>query len=444
MYISILFLPLLGGLILGKFCGIKGGPKLSILLILISMILSLIIFYEVGLTGPVTIILGNWINFSNITVNWSFIYDSITISMLIPILIISTCVQIYSLNYMKNDPHICRFYNLLCLFTFSMLLLITGDNLFILFLGWECVGLISYFLINFWFTNITNNISAIKALFMNKIGDWGIILMLILAGIIFSDFNIGTLLALCHLINPWLITCINCTFILAACAKSAQIGLHTWLVAAMAGPTPVSSLLHSSTMVTAGVILLIRFSPFLEISPISLLFCIWLGSFTALLGASCGLIDNDIKRVIAFSTTSQLGYLFVICGLSQYSLAFTHLLNHSWFKSLLFLASGSFIHAIFDQDIRKMGSLILLSPISALVFILASLSLIAFPFFTGFYSKDFLLELLLIPSNFTHTIAYLFTLIAAFLTSLYTLRLLMSALFSFPHFNSSILFHNDS
>ena len=207
----------------------------------------------------------------------------------------------------------------------------------------------------------------------------------------------------------------------------------------MAGPTPVSSLLHSSTMVTAGIVLLIRISPMLENSSTALMVVIWLGSLTALLGAGCGLVDNDIKRIIAFSTSSQLGYLFVACGVSQYTIALTHLLNHSWFKSLLFLASGAFIHAVFDQDIRKMGSLVLLTPISYAVFLLGSLSLVAFPFFTGFYSKDFLLEILLVPLNITHTIAYIFTLLAALLTATYSIRLLMLAMYSRPHFPLALL-----
>lgn len=207
----------------------------------------------------------------------------------------------------------------------------------------------------------------------------------------------------------------------------------------MAGPTPVSSLLHSSTMVTAGIVLLIRISPILENSSTALMVVIWLGSLTALLGAGCGLVDNDIKRIIAFSTSSQLGYLFVACGVSQYTIALTHLLNHSWFKSLLFLASGAFIHAVFDQDIRKMGSLVLLTPISYAVFLLGSLSLVAFPFFTGFYSKDFLLEILLVPLNVTHTIAYIFTLLAALLTATYSIRLLMLAMYSRPHFPLALL-----
>ncbi len=437
MYLSILLLPLLASLLANnRWSGVIGGPLLSSICLFIATLFALIAFYEVGFNqSPITINLGEWINSGSININWEFLFDSLTVSMLLPIMIISTCVQIYSREYLRNDPHICRFFSLLSLFTFAMLLLISADNLFLVFFGWELVGLVSYLLVNYWYTSTSNNGAAMKALFMNKIGDWGFILAIaIIITLYGGDLSFGTLFTLNQYIEPNFLLILNLTFLLAASAKSAQLGLHTWLAAAMAGPTSVSSLLHSSTMVTAGVILLIRISPMLEYSSTVLILIIWFGSLTALLGASCGLIDNDIKRDITFSTSSQLGYLFVACGLSQYSIALTHLLNHAWFKSLLFLASGAFIHAIFDQDLRKMGSLVLLTPLSYLVFLFGSLSLVAFPFFTGFYSKDFLLELLIVPLNISHTIAYLFTLIAAFFTSTYSIRLLMLAMYSKPNF----------
>jgi NADH-ubiquinone oxidoreductase chain 5 len=439
MYISIIFLPLMASLLANnKYTGVIGGPLLSSILLFISTLLSLIAFFEVGFNqSPVSIDLGDWITCIN--VRWEFLFDSVTVTILLPVMIISTCVQIYSREYLKTDPHICRFFSLISLFTFSMVLLVTADNLFIVFMGWELVGLVSYLLVNYWFTSTSNNGAALKALFMNKIGDWAFLLVLFQSLAIFHDLSFSTLFAVCHLAHPNLLLLLLLAFLLAASAKSAQLGLHSWLSAAMAGPTSVSSLLHSSTMVTAGVILLIRISPMLEYSSTALLIILWLGSLTALLGASCGLVDYDIKRVIAFSTSSQLGYLFVACGLSQYSLALTHLLNHAWFKSLLFLASGAFIHAVFDQDLRKMGSLVLLTPLSYLVFLLGSFSLVAFPFFTGFYSKDLLLEILIAPLNFTHSFAYLFTLIAAFFTSTYSIRLLMMAMYSQPNFPLAIL-----
>lgn len=441
MYLSILLLPLLASLAgNSRICGVYGGPRLSAFLLFIATIFSLIAFFEVGFNGsPVSVILGDWINNGNIHLSWDFIFDSLTVSMLIPIMIISTCVQLYSLEYLRTDPHISRFFSILSLFTFAMLLLIAGDNLFIVFFGWEAVGLVSYLLVNFWYTSTSNNLAAMKALFMNKIGDWGFILAIVFSMSIYSDLSFPTIFALSSKTDGNLLLLFNLSIILAASAKSAQIGLHSWLAAAMCGPTPVSSLLHSSTMVTAGIFLLLRISPCLEQGSTALMVVIWLGSLTALLGAACGLVENDIKRIIAFSTSSQLGYLFVACGVSQYTVALTHLINHAFFKSLLFLASGAFIHAIFDQDIRRMGSLVLLTPITYSVFLLGSLSLVAFPFFTGFYSKDFLLEILLVPLNITHTIAYIFTLFAALLTATYSIRLLMIAMYSRPHFPLAIL-----
>lgn len=440
MYLCILFLPLLAALIANnKWTGIQGGPKISISIMILTTLLSLIGFYEISITSSDISINLLWFNLGNYNIEWNIIYDSITITMLMPVMIISTCVQIYSYTYLENDPHLNRFFSLLSLFTFAMLLLISGNNLFLIFLGWELVGLVSYLLVNYWFTGVNNNLAALKALFINKFGDWSLILTITLSLAIFGSIELSTIFSLSNKMNEELIMWLSITILIAASAKSAQLGLHTWLASAMAGPTSVSSLLHSSTMVTAGVFLLIRMSPLIEYSDTVLILILWLGSFTALLGAACGLVDNDIKKIIAYSTCSQLGYLFVACGLSQYTIALTHLLNHAVFKSLLFLASGAFIHAIFHQDIRKMGSLVLLSPISYLVFLLGSLSLVAFPFFTGFYSKDFLLELLIVPLNFTHSIAYIFTLLAALFTVLYSLRLLIQTMYSLPQFSLIIL-----
>lgn len=442
MYIAILVLPLQGSLLAtNRKCGVIAGPRLSLLSLFIAMLLSLVAFYEVGLNGAaVSINQGNWVNNNNINVSWEFIFDSLTVSMLMPVMIISTCVQMYSLEYLKEDPHLPRFFSYLSLFTFVMLLLITGDNLFIMFMGWEGVGVVSYLLVNYWYTSTANNLAAMKAQFMNKIGDWGFIQAIVLAMGIYMDISLATIFSLSHHMNPDLLLFFILSIILAASAKSAQISLHTWLAAAMAGPTPVSSLLHSSTMVTAGIYLLMRFSPILELSSTALMIVVWLGSLTALLGAACGLVENDIKKIIAFSTSSQLGYMIVACGISQYSLALFHLINHAFFKSLLFLSAGAFIHAVIDQqDIRKMGSLNLLTPISYSVFLLGSLSLMAFPFMTGFYSKDFLLEILLVPLNISHTIAYVLTLLAALLTTIYSVRLLAYAMLSRPQFPLSLL-----
>ena len=442
MYLAILFLPLAGSLLASnRKCGIKGGPKLSIFCQSLATLFTLVAFFEVGLSGaPVHINLGDWLHNNNQRISWEFIFDSLTVSMLIPVMIISTCVQFYAQGYLESDPHLPRFFSYLSLFTFVMILLVTGDNLFLVFMGWEGVGVVSYLLVNYWFTILNANRSGQHALFMNKIGDWGLIQAISFSVAIFADLSLPCLFALVSYINADLVLLLSLTFIVAASAKSAQISLHTWLAAAMAGPTPVSSLLHSSTMVTAGVYLLMRFSPILELSSTALMVIIWLGSLTAQLGAACGLVENDIKKIIAFSTSSQLGYMVVACGISQYSQALFHLINHAFFKSLLFLSAGALIHAVVDQqDIRRMGSLNLLTPITYTVITLGSLSLMAFPFMTGFYSKELLQELLQVPLNISHTLAYVLTLLAALLTSLYSIRLWGVALLSRPQFPLTLL-----
>jgi NADH-ubiquinone oxidoreductase chain 5 len=346
----------------------------------------------------------------------------------------------YSLEYMGHDPHKSRFFSLLSLFAVTMLILVTGNNLLIILLGWEGVGIVSYLLINFWFTRNAANMASMSALFLNKIGDMFFIIALILTKAIFADLSLSTIYSITAYINGNLLFFLTICLVLAASAKSALIGFTPWLAKAMEGPTSVSALLHSSTMVTAGVYLLKRISPLLELSATSLKIVLWLGSLGALYGAKCGLVDNDIKRIIAFSTKSQLGYKVVAAGISQYSIALFHLLLHAAFKSLLFLSSGAILHALLDnQNITRMGSLNLLLPYTYLVFFFASLSLMAFPFTSGFYSKDLLLELLCVPHHFSHTIAYLFTLLAAFITSSYSVRVLMIAMFSRPLFSKSLL-----
>ena len=442
MYLSIIFQPLLSSLFAtNKYCGKNYGPKLSIKCKQLAVINCIGIFFEVGLKGaPLYLDLGNWFNYGNLKVNWSLLYNNLTIFKYLPIIFISFIIQIYSLEYKGADPYKSRFFGFLSLFTFAKKILVTADNLLILLLGWEGVGLISYFLVNFWFTRINANKASLSALFLNKIGDYFYILALVIAVGLVADFSLITLFAILPYFHNDLIFFFTITIIGCSSAKSALIPLHTWLPKAKEGPTSVSALLHSSTKVTAGVYLLKRISPLLEFSSISLKIIIWLGSLGALFGAACGKIDNDIKRVIAKSTISQLGYKIVAIGLSQYNLAIFHLFTHAFFKSLLFLASGAILHALMDnQDIRKKGSLIIFLPLTYLVFLFASLSLMAFPFTSGWYSKDLLIELLIIPYNFSFSIAYIFTLLAAFLTSFYSIRLIMIVKFSRPGFPKSIL-----
>ncbi len=406
----------------------------------ITLILTFVCFYEVAICGsPVTINQGHWIKYELIQLDWSFTFDTLTVSMFLPVIIISFLAQLYSYSYMNGDPHILRFFFYLSFFSFAMVLLITGDNLLIQFLGWEAVGVASYQLINFWFTRMAANLASMKAFQINRLGDYGFMQGIVLILAITSDLSIAVIMPLSHQINSELQFLTIIFLMIGAMAKSAQFGLHAWLADAMEAPTPVSALIHAATMVTAGVYLLMRISPMLECSNINQIIVTWLGAITALFGAACGLLENDLKKVIAFSTSSQLGYMVVACGISQYSLALFHLINHAFFKALLFQSAGAVLHAVMDeQDMRKMGNLVNFLPVTYVCFVIGSLSLMAFPFLTGFYSKDFILEILFIPNNTTQTIAYLLTLVAAFLTSIYSIRLLILTFLSKPHFNNRI------
>ena len=361
--------------------------------------------------------------------------------MFIPIILISTLIQIYSLEYMGNDPNLSRFFSFLSIFSFSMLIIVSAENLFILLLGWELVGISSYLLISFWNTRISANLGALSALFQNKVGDLFFILGVTFTLSCFSDLSLSTLFSLSHHINSDLIFLVSLFILGAAISKSALYPLNTWLVRAMEGPTSVSALLHSSTMVTAGVFLLIRISPLLEYTSTLLIIIIWLGSIGALFGAAAALVENDIKGIIAYSTCSQLGYMTVAVGMSKYNIALFHLLMHAGFKSLLFLSSGAIIHALIgeNQDIRKMGGLINNLPLTYLVFLFGSLSLMAAPFLSGMYSKDLILEILCVPFNFTHSFAYILTLIAASFTSFYSIRVLLMVFLSSPNHPLTIL-----
>ena len=437
MYQAIIMQPIINGLqSLSRYTGIKYGPKQSVIMIGITAIQGTIIFIEVSINeSPIILTQGSWINSGYQNQEWSLNFDTLSTSMQLPILWISFCVQMYSQNYMDGENHINRFYSYLSLFSFFMQLQVTSDNLQILFIGWEGVGLISYQLVGFYFTRVAANQAAIKAFLMNRIGDMGLFLGLLFCITLLGDTSFSGLWILIKDLNSDQIFIQAIAMVIGAIAKSAQFGLHSWLLAAMEGPTPVSALQHSATMVTAGVYLQIRCSPQQEYSSTSLIIITWFGGLSALQGAANGLMENDQKKIIAFSTTSQQGYMMVAVGLSQYNQGLFHLQNHASFKALQFLSAGAIIHAISDiQDIRKMGSFIISMPITSSYVLLASLSLMAFPFFTGFYSKDVLLELALIPRNTTSTMAYIFTLIAAIQTATYSVRLMILTFLSKPHF----------
>lgn len=353
--------------------------------------------------------------------------------MLILVSCVSLLVHIYSTSYMNGDPHLPRFMSYLSLFTFFMLILITAGNLVQLFIGWEGVGLCSYLLINFWFTRLQANKAAIKAMIVNKVGDIGMLLGMILIWILYGSLEYNSIFSLSFigLGNEDLMNLSAFLLLVGVMGKSAQIGLHMWLPDAMEGPTPVSALIHAATMVTAGVFLIIRMSPFFEQTPLILLMIIFLGSLTAFFTSTIGLTQNDLKKVIAYSTCSQLGYMVMICGFSQYNSGLFHLVNHGFFKALLFLSAGSVIHALMDeQDIRKMGSLRFITPLSYACIFIGSISLMGLPFLTGFYSKDLILELVYGEHYFSY--ALWLGLLAASLTAFYSFRLMFFSFFNKP------------
>jgi len=440
MYLILTFLPLFSSIIAGLF-GRKLGPyyasRITVFCLFITFLLSSFAFYEVGLAGTTVYIpLTVWIDSELFNVEWGFLFDSLTVVMCCVVTFISFLVHFYSTEYMSHDPHLPRFMSYLSLFTFFMLILVTADNYIQMFLGWEGVGLCSYLLINFWFTRIQANKAAIKAMIINRIGDFGLALGIFTIFVNFGAIDYSTIFALVPFyadnnvvfsffnleVNTLFLICI--LLFVGAVGKSAQIGLHTWLPDAMEGPTPVSALIHAATMVTAGVFLISRSSPLFEFSSSALNIVAIMGACTAFFAATTGLLQNDLKRVIAYSTCSQLGYMVMACGLSNYTVGVFHLANHAFFKALLFLGAGSVIHAVSDeQDMRKMGGLRKLVPFTYSVILIGSLALMGFPFLTGFYSKDVILEVAYGKFSITGHFAYILGSLAAFFTAFYSLRL---------------------
>lgn len=354
--------------------------------------------------------------------------------MLIVVTFISSLVHLYSISYMSEDPHSPRFMCYLSIFTFFMLMLVTGDNFLQLFLGWEGVGLASYLLIHFWFTRLQADKAAIKAMLVNRVGDFGLALGIFGCFTLFQTVDFSTIFACAgDPRNSWIfcnmrlnaISLICILLFIGAVGKSAQIGLHTWSPDAMEGPTPVSALIHAATMVTAGVFMIARCSPLFEYSPTALIVITFAGSLTSFLAATTGILQNDLKRVIAYSTCSQLGYMIFACGISEYSVGVFHLMNHAFFKASLFLSAGSVIHAMSDeQDMRKMGGLASSFPFTYAIMLIGSLSLIGSPFLTGFYSKDVILELAYTKYTISGNFAFWLGSVSVLFTSYYSFRLL--------------------
>ncbi len=437
MYLAIITLPLLGSIVSGFFgrkVGVSGAQLITCTNVIVTTILAIIAFFEVGLNNiPVSISLFRWIDSESLNVMWGFHFDSLTVSMLIPVLIVSSLVHIYSIGYMSHDPHNQRFFSYLSLFTFMMIILVTADNFLLMFVGWEGVGVCSYLLVSFWFTRIAANQSSMSAFITNRVGDCFLTIGMFAILWSFGNVDYSTVFSLAPFVNENIVTIIGICLLIGAMAKSSQVGLHVWLPMAMEGPTPVSALIHAATMVTAGVYLLMRTSPLIEYSSTVLILCLWLGAITTVFSSLIGLFQQDIKKVIAYSTMSQLGMMVIAVGLSSYNIALFHLVNHAFYKALLFLGAGAVIHAVSDnQDLRKYGGLKLYLPLSYSVMLIASLSLVAFPFMTGFYSKDLILESAYGQFYFSGTIVYCIATIGAIFTTLYSIKVLYLTFLSNP------------
>ncbi len=373
----------------------------------------------------------SWFTAGDLTVDWAFRIDALTRVMLVVVTSVSTLVHLYSIGYMEEDPHRPRFFAYLSLFTFAMLMLVTADNLVQMFFGWEGVGLASYLLIGFWYEKPSANAAAMKAFIVNRVGDFGFSLGIFLVFVLFGSVAFDGIFpkidavkdATFHFLgHEWNALTLACLLLfMGAMGKSAQFLLHTWLPDAMEGPTPVSALIHAATMVTAGVFMVARLSPLFEVAPDALIVVTVIGGITSFFAATIGLVQNDIKRVIAYSTCSQLGYMFVALGVGAYSAGVFHLFTHAFFKALLFLGAGSVIHAMHhEQDMRNMGALRRHIPFTCAMMAIGTLALIGFPFTSGYYSKDAIIEAAYASTRPGHTLAFLCTVIAAFFTSFYS------------------------
>ncbi len=439
MATSIIFLPLLGFLfcfLLGKYFNHKVYQISTTSILFLCTLFSWIIFIQfINNKETEIIFILNWITSGNFIVDWSIRLDTLTAVMFIVVTTVSACVHLYSIGYMEEDPSKIRFMGYLSLFTFFMLVLVSSNNLLQMFFGWEGVGLASYLLIGFWHHKDSANKAAIKAFVVNRVGDFGYAIGI--AGIfyIFGTISFDSIFSQVDQFSEHQIQFLSFSFptldflcfllFIGAMGKSAQLGLHTWLPDAMEGPTPVSALIHAATMVTAGVFLVARMSPLYEFATFTNLFITFIGAATAIFAASIALTQNDIKRVIAYSTCSQLGYMFFAAGVGAYNASIFHLTTHAFFKALLFLSAGSVIHAMHhEQDMRKMGGLFKKIPFTATMMWIGSLAIIGFPYLSGYYSKESILENAFYASNGIAYFAYLVGILTALLTAFYSWRLL--------------------
>ncbi|MBZ9720609.1 NADH-quinone oxidoreductase subunit L [Mesorhizobium sp. AD1-1] len=474
MYQAIVFLPLLGFLIVGLFgtsLGAKASEYITSGFLVVAAVLSWVAFFTVGFGhGEVfTVPVLRWIQSGGLEASWALRIDTLTVVMLVVVNTVSALVHIYSIGYMHHDPNRPRFFAYLSLFTFAMLMLVTADNLVQMFFGWEGVGLASYLLIGFWYKKPSANAAAIKAFVVNRVGDFGFALGIFGVFVLFGSVNLGTIFAnaatfipaegapqgaavltfLGHALDKQAAMTIVCLLLfMGAMGKSAQVPLHTWLPDAMEGPTPVSALIHAATMVTAGVFMLARLSPLFELSHSALTVVTFIGAFTAFFAATVGLVQNDIKRVIAYSTCSQLGYMFVALGVGAYGAAIFHLFTHAFFKALLFLGSGSVIHAVSDeQDMRNMGGLRKLIPTTYWMMVIGTLALtgVGIPVTVigtaGFFSKDAIIESAFAGHNSVAGMAFVLLVIAACFTSFYSWRLIFMTFHGKPRASHEVMHH---
>ena len=428
MLVGAVFFPLLGATIagfFGRWIGDRASQWVTVLCMALAALCGALSFWQVAfLAQPSTVQIVTWLDIGDLEFAWALRYDTLSAIMVAMVTFISTLIHIYSVGYMSHDATRPRFFAYLSLFTFMMLMLVTADNLVQLFFGWEGVGLASYLLIGYWYEKQSACAAAMKAFIVNRVGDVFFMLGMALTFATFGSVEFSTIFAAApaqaqaQLMGLPALEVIGVLLFLGACGKSAQLGLHTWLPDAMEGPTPVSALIHAATMVTAGVFLMARMSPVMEFAPIALAIVTVVGASTALFAATIGCVQNDIKRIIAYSTCSQLGYMFFAAGVGLYQAAVFHLFTHAFFKALLFLGAGSVIHAMSDeQDIRKMGGIWKKIPITYAVMWIGSLALAGIPLFAGYYSKDAILEGAMAAHSTVGVYAFICGALAAFLTA---------------------------
>ena len=435
LYLLVPLAPLFGAIVAGLFgkaIGRAGAHTVTILGVAVAFVASIFIYQDVAAGNVFNGTLYTWATSGNLKLEVGFLVDSLTVMMMLVVTFVSLMVHIYTIGYMSEDPGYQRFFSYISLFTFSMLMLVMSNNFLQLFFGWEAVGLVSYLLIGFWYTRPTAIFANMKAFLVNRVGDFGFLLGIGLVAAYAGTLNYAEVFAkspeLVSMVVPetgWpLITAICIGLFIGAMGKSAQVPLHVWLPDSMEGPTPISALIHAATMVTAGIFMVARMSPLFELSETALSFVLVIGATTALFMGFLGIVQNDIKRVVAYSTLSQLGYMTVALGVSAYSAAVFHLMTHAFFKALLFLGAGSVIIGMHhDQDMRNMGGLWKYMPITWLTSLVGSLALIGFPFLSGFYSKDTIIEAVALSHIPGSGYAYFCVIAGVFVTAFYSFRM---------------------